>query len=90
MKSIDAYSFNQPLSDLLDQLDEDGVMISQDGKPVALVTRIYRKGSKPGHVIGSLKDKIKIHGDIFSTGIHYPGDCHKYVRTENDHETNSS
>ena len=54
------------------------------------MTKIYRKGSNSGRLIGSLKHKIKVHGDIFSTGIHYPEDCHKYNRDEIEHETDTN
>ena len=77
MKTIDAEDFQQLYMSLIDQLDDEDVVITKHGKPVAKLTKYEGKSA---HLIGSLKDKITIHGDIFSTGIHYPEDCHKFNR----------
>ena len=80
MKSINAATFDQPLQDLLDHIDTEDIIITKNGDPVAKVIKFNRKSTS--HLIGSLKDKIEVRGDIFSTGIHYPEDCHKYNRDE--------
>lgn len=67
MKLISIDDTNEELLELIDQLDDNdgGVVITKQGKPVA---RIIRYKSNCDDLIGSMKDKIEIHGDIFSTG----------------------
>ena len=52
-------------SHLLDNLDADGILITKRGKPVA---RLIPEGSGCSALIGSMKGKITIKGDLFSTG----------------------
>ncbi len=68
MKRIPTDEAKQKLLELIDHLDEDGVVITKDGKAVAKLTKYEGKSA---HLIGSLKHKIKIHGDIYSTGIQW-------------------
>lgn len=67
MKLISIDDTNEELLELIDHLDDNdgGVVITKQGKPVA---RIIRYKSNCDDLIGSMKDKIEIHGDIFSTG----------------------
>ena len=60
MKTIDATRFRVECLALLDDLDEDGIVIAKRGKPVA------RGQPDP---IGSLRHKVEVRGDIFSTGV---------------------
>jgi antitoxin (DNA-binding transcriptional repressor) of toxin-antitoxin stability system len=53
---------------LLDNLDPEGIIITKHGKPVA---RLVPAGSSCAELIGSMKGKIKIHGDILSTGLEW-------------------
>lgn len=80
MKIIAIEEFDQDYMSLIDQLDDEGLAIIKGGELVAELTKY---GGNHGHLIGSLKHKIKVYGDIYSTGIHYPEDCHKYNRSEN-------
>ena len=57
---------------LLDQLDADGLVITRHGKPVA---RVLPYDSQDADLIGSLKHKITIRGDIFSTGVRWNADA---------------
>lgn len=66
MKTIGAAKFKEQCLALMDQLDHEGLVITKYGRPVARLTRYENNHS---HLIGSLKDEITIHGDIFSTGI---------------------
>ena len=81
MKQILIGEANERLLELMDPLDDDGLVITKRGVPVArIVPRIVENNSRFAKYIGSLKHKIKVHGDIFSTGVHYPEDCHNYNR----------
>lgn len=66
MKTIGAAKFKEQCLALMDQLDHEGLVITKRGKPVA---RLIRYETNSAHLIGSLKDEITIHGDIFSTGV---------------------
>jgi antitoxin (DNA-binding transcriptional repressor) of toxin-antitoxin stability system len=65
MDSISATRFKEPCLTLLERLDDQGIVITKHGKPVAELVRI---ASNSGHLIGALKGKLKIKGNIFSTG----------------------
>ena len=65
MKRIPSEEAKEHLLELIDHLDDDGFVITKHGKPIA---RIIRYKSNCADLIGSMKDKIEIHGDIFSTG----------------------
>lgn len=68
MKSINAAKFKEQCLSLLDNLDSDGLVVTKRGKPVAKVIPI---ASDCAGLIGSMKGKIGIHGDILSTGLHW-------------------
>ena len=68
MQTIGAAKFKEQCLALLDQLDADGLIITKHGKPVARVIPYERQW---GDLIGSLRHKITIKGDIFSTGIRW-------------------
>ena len=78
MKSVGAAYFKEHCLELLAHLDAEGLVVHQNGKAIAKVipheedfgaqqTEEWRRAV----LNGSLKDKIKIHGDIFSTGIRW-------------------
>ncbi len=76
MKKIEATEFKENCLDLLDNLDADGLIITQDGTPVASVLPfalggVRRSGMSDADLIGSLRGKISIKGDIFTTGCHW-------------------
>ena len=66
MKKMNASKFKEQCLSVLDNLDLEGVVITKHGKPVA---RVIPESSGCADLIGSMKGKIKVHGDIFSTGI---------------------
>ena len=65
---INATAFKEQCLALLDNLDAEGIVITKHGKPVA---RIIPERSAPAALIGSMKGKIKIKGDIMSAEIRW-------------------
>lgn len=65
MKTVGAAKFKEQCLSLIDHLDPDGLVVTKHGKPVARVLPYERRFAP---LIGSLKDKIRVHGDILSTG----------------------
>ena len=68
MKTIGATKFKEQCLALLDRLDADGLLITKRGKPVA---RVVPYDQSSATLIGSLRDKIEIRGDLLSTGTHW-------------------
>jgi prevent-host-death family protein len=68
MKSIGAAKFKEQCLSLLDHLSPDGLVVTKHGKPVAVVLPIP---SDPDSLIGSMKNKIKVNGDLLSTGLNW-------------------
>ena len=66
MKTIPAAKFKEQCLALLDRIDPDGVLITKHGKPVAKLVPIPTDNAK---LIGSFKGKIKIKGNILTTGV---------------------
>jgi prevent-host-death family protein len=66
MEQLNASKFKEQCLSLLDRLEPDGVVITKHGKPVA---RLIPIESGCAELIGSMKGKIKVMGDILSTGI---------------------
>jgi prevent-host-death family protein len=65
MKQIPAAKFKEQCLSLLDRVDQDGIVITKHGRPVA---KLIPFASDSASLIGSLKGKIAIKGDILSTG----------------------
>jgi prevent-host-death family protein len=65
MKQMAAAKFKEQCLSILDDVDEEGLVITKRGKPVAKLIPIRAESAS---LIGSLKGKIKIKGNIFSTG----------------------
>ena len=66
MKTVHLTDFKENCGAILEQLDDEGIFITKDGKPVA---RLVPCDPKWADLIGSLKDQITINGDILSTGV---------------------
>jgi antitoxin (DNA-binding transcriptional repressor) of toxin-antitoxin stability system len=66
MQQLNASKVKEQCLSLLDHLDPDGIVITKHGKPVA---RLIPIESACADLIGSMKGKVKVTGDIFSTGI---------------------
>ena len=66
MRKIGAAKFKEQCLSLLDKLSPEGLIITKHGKPVARVIPYPRP---PSDLIGCLRGKIEIHGDILSTEL---------------------
>jgi prevent-host-death family protein len=66
MKQIGAAKFKEQCLSLLDSVDAEGLIITKHGKPVA---RLLPMRPIPSYLIGCLKSKVRVKGDILSTGI---------------------
>ena len=64
MKKIEVAKFKEQCLALLDQLDADGLIVTKDGKPVA---RVIPYESQDADLIGSLRHKVKVKGEVFTT-----------------------
>jgi len=64
MKEISAAKFKEQCLSLLDRVTDEGLVITKHGKPVAKLVPIHEEYSS---LIGKLKKKIKIKGNIYST-----------------------
>lgn len=71
MKTIGAAKFKEQCLALLDRLDAEGLIVTKHGKPVA---RVVPYDQQWADLIGSLQHKIKIQGDIFTTGLRWDAD----------------
>ena len=72
MKTIGTEEFKEQCLGLLDQLDAEGLIVTKHGKPVACVLPINRECAE---LIGNLKHRIKIPGDILTTGLRWDADA---------------
>ncbi len=63
---IGAAKFKEQCLALLDSLDTQGLVITKHGRPVA---RVIPYPDNPGALIGCLKGKISVDGDLLSTGL---------------------
>ena len=68
MQQINASKFKQQCLSLLDDLGAEGIVITKRGKPVAKVIPI---GSGCAALIGSMKGKLNIKGNLLSTGVRW-------------------
>lgn len=72
MRMIGAAQFKAQCLALLDELEADGLIVTKHGKPVA---RVLPYPEQDADLIGSLRDKIKINGDISTTGLRWNADA---------------
>ena len=72
MKTMGAAKFKEQCLALLDRLDAEGVVITKRGKPVA---RVVPYDTEFADLIGSLRGKVEIRGDIMSTGLRWHADA---------------
>lgn len=66
MKKIPAAKFKEQCLAILDRLDADGVVVTKHGRPVA---RVLPYRDTPADLIGALRGRITIAGDIMTTGV---------------------
>ena len=72
MKKIGATKFKEQCLALLDSLEPEGLIVTKRGKPVA---RVIPYNNQDAELIGSLRDKIVVKGDIFTTGVRWNTDA---------------
>ena len=65
MKKINASKFKEQSLAILDNLESEGIIITKHGKPVAKLIPIQEQSAS---LIGALKGKLVITGDIMSSG----------------------
>jgi hypothetical protein len=68
MKTIPAAKFKEQCLALLDRLDPEGLLVTKHGKPVAIVRPA---GQASAGLIGALKGKIAVRGDLLTTGLRW-------------------
>lgn len=66
MKQIAAAKFKEQCLSLLDNVAEEGLVITKHGRAVAKLIPIRASSAD---LIGALKGKLKIRGDVLSTGV---------------------
>ena len=66
MRQIAAAKFKEQCLALLEDVGPEGIVITKRGKPVA---KLIPLGTDSASLIGSLRGKLKIRGDILSTGM---------------------
>ena len=66
MKQIGAAKFKEQCLSILDEVDAEGIVITKRGKPVAKLIPINAESAE---LIGALRGKLKVNGDILSTGV---------------------
>jgi prevent-host-death family protein len=66
LKTIGASQFKEQCLSILEKVDRDGIIITKHGQPIAKLIPISTQSSA---LIGSLKGKISIKGDILATGV---------------------
>jgi len=71
MKRVPAAKFKEQCLSILDHLDPDGIVVTKRGKPVARVVPWERISAD---LIGTLKGRITVKGDIFTTGLKWETD----------------
>lgn len=66
MKTIGAAKFKEQVLSLLDEVGDEGIIITKRNIPVAKLIPIRAEGAE---LIGQLKGKVKIKGSISSTRL---------------------
>ena len=66
MKKVAAAKFKEQCLSMLDHLEPEGIVITKHGKPVARLLPIERASAD---LIGTLRTRLKVKGDILSTGL---------------------
>ena len=72
MTEIGAAKFKEQCLALLDQLAPEGLIITKHGRPVA---RLVPYAQEPGRLIGCLRGRIEVRGDLLSTGARWDADA---------------
>ena len=65
-KTVSATEFKAKCLGILDNLDSDGILVTKHGRPIARILPVNSHNNE--QLIGSMKGKIKIRGQLFSSG----------------------
>ena len=65
VRKIEAVKFKEQCLALLDELDFGGLIVTKRGEPVA---RVLPFEGDDADLIGSLRHKIEVRGDLMTTG----------------------
>jgi antitoxin (DNA-binding transcriptional repressor) of toxin-antitoxin stability system len=68
MKKVPAARFKEQCLSLLDHLDPEGILVTKHGRPVARVLPVERASAD---LIGSLRSRVHVKGDLLSTGARW-------------------
>jgi prevent-host-death family protein len=68
VKTVPAAKFKAQCLSLLDRVGPEGIIITKHGRPVA---RLMPLGVESSAMIGRFRGKIRIKGDILSTGLRW-------------------
>jgi prevent-host-death family protein len=68
MSTLEASKLKQDCLAILDRLGPEGIVITKHGKPVARLVPIQAESAA---LIGSLAGKIRVHGDLETTGLRW-------------------
>lgn len=68
VKTMPAAKFKEQCLAVLDAVDPEGIVITKRGRPVAKLVPI---ASASGELIGSLAGKLRITGDVLTTGLRF-------------------
>jgi prevent-host-death family protein len=66
MRKVAAAKFKEQCLAILDRLDPEGIVITKHGKPVARLLPVERASAD---LIGVLRGRIRVKGDVQSTGV---------------------
>ena len=72
MQTIGAAKFKEQCLALLDGLGPEGLVVTKHGRPVARVLP-YEHRFEP--LIGSLRHKLEVRGDLLTTGTRWDADA---------------
>jgi antitoxin (DNA-binding transcriptional repressor) of toxin-antitoxin stability system len=72
MKAMAASQFKAQCLAVLDSIGPEGLVITKRGKPVA---RLIPMRGAPGDLLGSLRGKVEIRGDLLCTGVRWNADA---------------
>ena len=68
MKEIAAAKFKAQCLAILETVDPEGIVITKRGRPIA---KLIPLRSAPRELIGLLRDRLKVKGDLLSTGTRW-------------------
>lgn len=68
MRQIAAARFKEQCLSLLDRVGAEGIIITKRGRPVAKLIPIRAESA---NLIGLFKGKLKVRGNILSTGLRW-------------------